>query len=126
MRSTAPLDPFVAHCVELLAPLGSVRSKRMFGGHGLYLDEHFIAILTRERLYLKTDDSTQAQFEAAGCEPFVYEGGGKTVQMGYWTVPAEALDSPALMAPWARLALQAALAKLQPRPPKPRRRPVAR
>lgn len=125
MRSTAPLDPFVAHCVELLSPLGSVRSKRMFGGHGLYLDEHFIAILTRERLYLKTDAGTQPRFEAAGCEPFVYEGGGKRVQMGYWTVPLEALESPPLMAPWARLALQAALAKAQARaaaPPRPRAR----
>lgn len=125
MRSTVPLDPFVAHCVELLSPLGSVRSKRMFGGHGLYLDDHFVAILSRERLYLKTDDSTQGQFEAAGCEPFVYDGGGKQVQMGFWTVPPEALESPPLMAPWGRLALQAALAKVQARasaPPRPRAR----
>ncbi|WP_046110816.1 TfoX/Sxy family protein [Aquincola tertiaricarbonis] len=125
MRSTAPLDPFVAHCVELMAPLGSVRSKRMFGGHGLYLDEHFIAILTHERLYLKTDADTQPRFEAAGCEPFVYDGGGKRVQMGFWTVPPEALESPALMTPWARLALQAALAKAKARagaPPRPRAR----
>lgn len=126
MRITAPPDPFVAHCVELLAPLGSVRSKRMFGGHGLYLDEHFVAILTRERLYLKTDASTQTQFEAAGCEPFVYEGGGRTVQLGFWTVPAEALESSALMAPWARLAMQAALAKAAPRPPRPRSRAAGR
>jgi DNA transformation protein len=30
--------------------------------------------------------------------------------MSYWTVPAEAMDSPALMQPWAQLAVQAALA----------------
>lgn len=29
--------------------------------------------------------------------------------MGYWTVPAEAMESPALMQPWARHALAAAL-----------------
>ena len=30
--------------------------------------------------------------------------------MNYYAAPADAMESPALMAPWARLALQAALA----------------
>ena len=101
--------PFVSHCVELLAPLGAVRVRRMFGGWGLYLDEVFLAIIAFERLYLKANVNTQAQFEQAQCEPFVFEAKGKAMTMGYWTAPAEALDSPALMEPWARLALQAAL-----------------
>ena len=101
--------PFVSHCVELLAPLGAVRVRRMFGGWGLYVDEVFLAIIAFERLYLKTNPSTQARFEQAQCEPFVYDAKGKPMTMGYWTAPAEALDSPALMEPWARLALQAAL-----------------
>lgn len=111
MRHTAPADPIVAHSLELLAPLGSVRAKRMFGGHGIYLDDHFIAIVAWERLYLKANDATQARFQEAGCEPFTYEAAGaRRVTMNYWTAPAEAMESPALMAPWARLALQAALA----------------
>jgi DNA transformation protein len=107
MSSATP--PFVIHCVELLAPLGAVRARRMFGGWGLYLDEVFLAIIAFERLYLKANVNTQAQFEQAQCEPFVFEAKGKAMTMGYWTAPAEALDSQALMEPWARLALQAAL-----------------
>ena len=99
----------VDHCLELLAPLGAVRAKRMFGGHGLYVDELFIAIIAFERLYLKVDARTQPAFEAAGGEPFVYEAKSKAVSLGYWTVPAEAMDSPALMQPWARQAIAAAL-----------------
>jgi DNA transformation protein len=101
---------FVNHCLELLAPLGAVRARRMFGGWGLYLDELFVALIAFDRLYLKVDDSTRERFAAAGCEPFIYTGQAKPITMGYWTVPDEALDTPALMAPWARLALQAALA----------------
>ena len=103
-------DALVDHCTELLAPLGAVRSRRMFGGHGLYVDDLFVAIIAFDRLYLKTAADTRAQFEAAGCTPFVYDSHGKSVALGYWTAPADAMESPALMLPWARLALQAALA----------------
>lgn len=99
----------VAHCRELLAPLGAVRSRRMFGGHGFYVDDLFIALIAFGRLYLKADDVGRARFEAAGCQPFVYEGKGKPVTMGYFTAPDDAMESPALMQPWARLALEAAV-----------------
>lgn len=117
MSTTTP--PFVSHCVELLAPLGAVRVRRMFGGWGLYVDEVFLAIIAFERLYLKTNANTQSRFEQAQCEPFVFEAKGKALTMGYWTAPAEALDSPALMEPWARLALQAAIAARSAAPDRP-------
>lgn len=119
-------DALVDHCLELLAPLGRVRAKRMFGGHGLYVDELFVALIALDRLYLKVDDQTRARFTAAGCVPFVYEGQGKPVTMSYYTVPAEAMDSPAEMAPWARLALQAALAAKARAALRPARMPAAR
>ena len=43
----------VEHCRELLAPLGAVRVKRMFGGHGFYVDEIFMALIAFGRLYLR-------------------------------------------------------------------------
>jgi DNA transformation protein and related proteins len=99
----------VDHCLELLAPLGTVRARRMFGGHGLYCDDLFFALIAADRLYLKVDPQSQDAFTAAGCEPFVYEAAGRATKMSYWTVPAEAMESPAMMQPWARLALAAAL-----------------
>jgi DNA transformation protein len=92
----------------------------MFGGWGLYVDEIFIAIIASERLYLKTSDTSRPQFQAAGCEPFVYDAKNGSVALSYWSAPAEALDSPALMAPWARLALQAALASRAAKMPRRR------
>lgn len=105
----APKDAFAHHCTELLAPLGPVRVKRMFGGHGIYVDGIFIAIVAGETLYLKADPQTAPQFEAAGCAPFLYTARGRTVNLGYRAAPADAMDSPALMRPWAALALQAAI-----------------
>jgi DNA transformation protein and related proteins len=110
----------VDHCLELLAPLGAVRARRMFGGHGLYIDDLFVALIAFERLYLKIDAQTQPAFSAAGCEPFVYDGKGKPITMSYWTVPAEAMESPALMQPWARQAIEAALRARAAKPAAPR------
>jgi len=105
-----PPDEFVAHCAELLGSVGSVRSHRMFGGHGFYVDELFIALVAAERLYLKVDALTRPAFEAAGCAPFVYDAaGGKSVALGYFSAPEDAMESPPLMQPWARHALAAAL-----------------
>jgi DNA transformation protein and related proteins len=81
----------------------------MFGGYGLRIDGVFMALVAFDCLYLKVDDLTQPQFVAAGCEPFKYTGKGKPITMSYWTVPAQAMDSPEQMRPWAHLALDAAL-----------------
>lgn len=105
----ASQDDFVSHCLELLGTVGSARARRMFGGHGLYVDDLFIALIAAQRLYLKVDAQSRLHFEAAGCTPFVYDGAGKSVTLGYFSAPDDAIESPALMQPWARLALAAAL-----------------
>ncbi len=95
---------------ELLGALGPVRSRRMFGGHGLYVDEVFVALIAGGTLYLKVDDPTRGQFVAAGCQPFVYaKAGGQQGVMSYFNAPEEAMESPEQMLPWARLAMSSAL-----------------
>jgi DNA transformation protein len=99
----------VEHTLELFAPLGAARAKRMFGGWGFYVDDLFIALVAFDRLYLKADADTEAAYRAAGSGPFVYDGGAKPVTMSYWAAPPEAMESPAAMAPWAQRAIAAAL-----------------
>ena len=103
-------------------------ARRLFGGHGLSLGDLMVGLIFGEQLYLKTDAQSQPLWEAAGGRAFVYtsrrEERVKTVTMSYWTPPAEAIESPALMAPWARRALEAALrARAASPPPRRRRRP---
>lgn len=114
-------NDFVDHVRELLAPAGSVAVKRMFGGHGVYLDGVFMAIVADDELYLKVDDVTRADFEAEGCAPFVYTKDGKDMAMSYHRAPGEAMDAPHLMRSWARRALEAALrARTLKATPKPK------
>jgi len=106
----ASLPAFVSHCLDLLAPLGAGRATRMFGGYGLYVGDVFVALIANERLYMKTDDTSRAAFERAGCEPFAYSRRDRAaVTLDYWTAPEQALDSPRAMEPWARLSMAAAL-----------------
>ncbi|WP_284616328.1 TfoX/Sxy family protein [Aquabacterium humicola] len=82
----------------------------MFGGHGLYVDELFVALLIGDVLYLRTDDETREAFRAASSAPFDYATrDGQRIVMSYWAAPQEAMESPALMLPWARLAIASAL-----------------
>jgi DNA transformation protein len=103
-------NAFASHCGELLSCVGTVRLKRMFGGHGIYVDGIFIAIVSGETLYLKADAGTRGRFAEAGCSEFTYSAKDQTKKsLGYWSAPADAMDSPALMRPWALLAMEAAL-----------------
>jgi DNA transformation protein len=119
-------DELLAWSRELLAPLGAVRSRRMFGGHGLYVDEVFIALIAAGTLYLKVDDATQVQFEQAGCQPFRYgKADGSQASLRYFNAPEEALESPPQMLPWARLAMASALRARASKPPaRPRAKPA--
>jgi DNA transformation protein len=102
---------FIAWLQELFAEFGPVTARAMFGGHGLYRDGIIFAIAIDDAVYLKVDAATRARFEARGCAPFVYARGRQPLAMSYWSVPAEAMDSPQAMLPWAQLAWEAALRK---------------
>ena len=107
----------IAHCTELLSVLGPVRVSRMFGGNGVYVDGLFLALIARDSLFLKTDETSRQAFEAAGCQPFAFETAkGARAVLGYWSAPDEAMESPAAMLPWARLAMASALRAAAKRP----------
>ncbi len=112
---------FADYCCELLSSVGPCVARRMFGGWGLSLNGLTFAIIADlgegEKLWLKADAQSTAQFEALQCQRFSYSGqkNGKPVNMsmGYYSAPEDAMESALAMAPWARLALGSALAAQQ-------------
>ena len=113
---------FADYSCELLQSAGPCVARRMFGGWGISVDGMTIAILANlgggDTLWLKANSDTQAVFEAAGCQRFTYEAAGTTRGLNYYSAPADAMESPALMQPWARLALEAALIAKNAKPAK--------
>jgi DNA transformation protein len=103
---------FAHYCCELLASAGPCTARRMFGGFGISTGGLNIALVANlgagDTLYLKADEKTRGLLEAAGCAPFVYAAKGKAMKLNYYSAPEDAMESPQLMAQWARLALDCA------------------
>lgn len=101
---------FIAHVLEMMQPAGRSSARAMFGAHGVYLDGLIVGIVDDDVLYLKTDAQTRATFVTRDLEPFRYTTRtGEIHSTSYYRPPDEALESPASMREWLRLALSAAL-----------------
>lgn len=99
------------YIVEQLEPAGSVNTRRMFGGVGIYIDDIFCALISPESgsLYFKVDDSNRADYEACGSEPFMPYKNRATI-LSYYEVPEEVIEDPEALLRWAKKARAAALA----------------
>jgi DNA transformation protein and related proteins len=114
---------FVATVLDLLSPWGGVTARRMFGGYGIYRQGLMFALVSDDVLYLKVDAQNRPAYEAAGVEPFTYDGKNKTVTLPYWEAPSELFDDPDAMIDWAKGAFAAALRARKPeKPAKPNRK----
>lgn len=106
MAVTAAFRDYILEQLNRLVPT-TVRS--MFGGAGLYSGGRIFGLLDNDTLYFKVDDGNRTDFEAAGCRPFRPFGPG-TKPMGYFEVPADAIEDPDALRPWLTGALAAARA----------------
>ncbi len=100
---------FAEYVLDVLSPLGNIKSRKMFGGVGFYKDGIFFALIADEILYFKVDDVTRSDYEAYDSKPFSYEGKNKkTVVMSYWEVPVDILENQDKLAAWVHQAVKAA------------------
>jgi DNA transformation protein len=100
---------FIGFVVESLRALGPVNARRMFGGHGVFLDGLMFGLIADDQLYLKVDDHNRTAYEAQGLLPFTYTGKGRPIEMSYREAPSEGFDDPEILCDWAREAYAAAL-----------------
>lgn len=96
---------------DILAPLGHVTARRMFGGAGIYCDGVIFGLHIEDVLYLKADAALFAVFEAEGCGPFTYDTkhGARTIT-SYWRAPERLYDEADEFVAWARRSLAVSLA----------------
>jgi len=94
---------------DLFHGLGTIRVQRMFGGHGVYADDVFFAIVDDGVLYLKADEISAPHFEERGRGRFEYVKDGKVQKMAYYESPEEVLEDPDEALRWGRMAVEAAL-----------------
>lgn len=95
---------------EMFAALGSIRTKRMFGGAGVYCDGLFFALIADGELYLKADAALAEDLVVLGSQQFAWTNPktGAVTRMGYWRLPEAAVDDFDLADGLGRRALQVA------------------
>ena len=93
---------FVLEQLGRVAP--GVTGRAMFGGLGLYADGRIFGLVDDDVLYLKVDDLTRPEFEAAGMGPF-RPFGPDGEAMGYWRLPDGVLDDAEALTPWIEKAI---------------------
>ncbi|MBK8207202.1 MAG: TfoX/Sxy family protein [Planctomycetes bacterium] len=118
MPSMAVSDEFLQYVCDQLHKVGTVSTRRMFGGAGIYFQDKFFALVDNDELYFKVNDANRPRFVQAGSNPFEPTPG--QIMKGYMSVPAEVLESATTLAEWAQGALAAAQAKPSKKPPRKR------
>jgi DNA transformation protein len=103
------MSEFVTSLHEVFERLGHIEAKRMFGGHGIYLEGRMFGLVSGDTLYLKTDAESVAHFDRLGRPAFQYVRAGKTMQTSYREAPAELFEDREEAATWGRRAWEAAL-----------------
>ena len=100
-------DEFLAYLAELLAPLGSVSVRRMFGGAGLFHGTVMFGIVNGDAVYLKASAESQSVFVAAGAVPFTYSTkNGRRSLKTFMSLPEGLLDEPVAFLDWAKRAME--------------------
>jgi len=105
MPVSASFRTLVADQLSRVIP--RIRTRSMFGGVGIYAGERFFALIANDTLYFKVDDSNRPDFEARGMGPFLPFGDERD-KMQYYEVPADLLDDPDALRPWAEKSIRIA------------------
>ena len=101
-------DSFRDFVIEQLErTIRDIRTKRMFGGVGIYAGEHFFALIDNDTVYFKVDDETRPAFVKRKLKPLMpYGPDGGT--MGYYELPADLLEDADALKPWVADAIAVA------------------
>ena len=93
-------DGFVTFVIEQLAGVRRVSSRRMFGGVGLYSDDHFFAVIDKDTLFFKVDTATAVRYKRRRMPAF-RPMPDKPPMTGYYQVPPAVLEDRDALTEWA-------------------------
>ncbi len=102
-------NEFVAFLLDQLQLIGPVSARRMFGGHGIFLEGLMFALVSDETLYFKVDEANRSDYLQLGLQPFTFMRQSKAVALSYYQAPEELLDDSQALVNWGNQAFAAAL-----------------
>ncbi len=100
---------FVEYITEMLEPFGNIRTRKMFGGYGIYKNMLMFALIADNELYFKADIETAKYFKSQGLEPFTYQAKGRLVSLSYYKILPEIIEDGEMFAKYFNMAYKSAL-----------------
>jgi len=89
---------FADYVLDQLTESGSIVSRKMFGGLGIYVDDVFCAIVgSSNRFYLRVGPKNINDFKKEGMTQFSGRGGAG---MPYYEVPEHVLEDSSILSEW--------------------------
>ena len=116
-------DTFVQFAAEHMAFVDGLRTRTMFGGHGIDQGTRMFAIVTGGRLYLKADAVSRGAFGARILAPFTDMARDESVALQSFEAPPEVFEDHEAMCSWVKLARASAYRTGQARPTATRGKP---
>lgn len=79
--------PILKDSMRLFEQFGQVKSRSMFGGFGIFVDDTMFALVVKNQLHLRANDKTALRFSQQGYTPYVYKKRGFPVVTKYFAFP---------------------------------------
>jgi DNA transformation protein len=86
--------------IDLLASVGGISSKAMFGGHGVFHEGAMFGIIKGNGLFFKVNESNRPEYEKASSNQYK--------PMPYYQVPADVMDNHVTLLQWAQASIKVA------------------
>ncbi|PFG45832.1 regulator of competence-specific genes [Vibrio sp. ES.051] len=81
--------PILKDSMKLFEALGTIKSRSMFGGFGLFADDTMFALVVNNQLHIRADQKTSSDFEKQGLKPYVYKKRGFPVVTKYYAISSD-------------------------------------
>ncbi len=102
------MSEFIEFLYEVFSNFGTIKSRKMFGGYGIYHKGLMFGLVTDDSLYLKADETTKQLFIDKVLTPFEYDKKQESTII-IFPRTRSCYDDPDVAVYWTRLAYQAAL-----------------
>ncbi|CAH0525586.1 TfoX/Sxy family DNA transformation protein [Vibrio hippocampi] len=100
--------PILTNSMKLFSEIGVVKSRSMFGGFGIFIDDTMFALVVNDRIHIRADKSTATKFQQLAYHPYVYQKRGFPVVTNYFALPDAYWQTPEKIIEYAKEALQVA------------------
>lgn len=84
--------------LEKLASINGLRSKKMFGGHGLFHEDKMFGLIdSKGTAFLKVKKGKEEEYTSVGAH--------QHSRMPYYSIPDKVFNDPDLLSEWANVAI---------------------